>query len=96
MDNLPEELVYEILSYNHSYDSKLNEINKECNQIFNKDKFKYKINKIINWYKQKILHIPEDIFDIQPETNKSIIIKYYRKYYPLNILKSTLNFLLRN
>lgn len=35
MDNLPEELVYEILSYNHNYDSKLNELNKKCKLILN-------------------------------------------------------------
>lgn len=97
MDNLPEELVYEILSYNHSYDSKLNEINKKCNQIFSKDIFKYKINKIINWYKQKTLHIPEDLFDIyiKPETNKSIIIKYYRKYYPMEYFKGYPEFFIK-
>lgn len=95
MNNLPEELVYEILSYNHNYDSNLNEINKKCKQIFNKNKFKYKIHKIMNWYKQKTLHIPEDLFDIQPETNKSIIIKYYRKYYPMEYFKEYPEFFIR-
>lgn len=87
MSELPIHIVQEILSYNHNYDSKLNEINKECKEMFNKDKFKKNISKIISWYKKKTLPIPEEYFDIKPDTNKYVVIKYYRKYYPMKYFK---------
>ena len=34
MNELPDELVYEIISYNETYNTKFNEINKKCRTIF--------------------------------------------------------------
>ena len=95
MDNLPNELVYEILSYNNNYDSRLNEINRKCNIIFNKNNYKDKIYKIIKWYKKKTFNISEESFDIKPNTNKYLVIGYFRKYYSMKYFKEYPEFFIK-
>ena len=87
MDKLPEELVFEILSYNHNYNSRLNEINKRCNILFNKQKYKFYVNRIIKWYKQITFNVKENDFEIYVWTDKSDVIKYIRKYYDMKYFK---------
>ena len=87
MDKIPEELIYEILSYNDYYNSKLNEINKNCQILFNKQKYKLYVNKIIKWYKQKTFNVKENDFEIYDWTNKSDVLKYIRKYYEMEYFK---------
>lgn len=87
MDKIPEELIYEILSYNDYYNSKLNEINKNCQILFNKQKYKLYVNKIIKWYKQKTFNIKENDFEIYDWTNKSDVLKYIRKYFEMKYFK---------
>ena len=87
MDKLPEELVFEILSYNHNYNSRLNEINKRCNILFNKQKYKFYVNRIIKWYKQRTFNVKENDFEIYVWTDKSDVIKYIRKYYDMKYFK---------
>ena len=87
MDILPEELVFEILSYNHNYNSRLNEINKRCNILFNKQKYKFYLNRIIKWYKQRTFNVKENDFEIYVWTDKSDVIKYIRKYYDMKYFK---------
>lgn len=87
MDKLPEELVFEILSYNHNYNSRLNEINKRCNILFNKQKYKFFVNRIIKWYKQRTFNVKENDFEIYVWTDKSNVLKYIRKYYDMKYFK---------
>jgi hypothetical protein len=88
-NEIPEELVYEILSYNYSYDSNLNEINKKCRQIFNKEEFKYKINKIMKWYKNNTFNFNCIYLD------KTYFIKFFKKYYPINNFRTFPEFFIK-
>ena len=50
MENLPHDIVYNIMKFNHTYRSRLNIINKDCNKIFSKKEFINQANKIQQWY----------------------------------------------
>jgi|TARA_B100001248_G_scaffold74020_1_gene52862 hypothetical protein len=79
MNELPDELVYEIISYNETYNTKFNEINKKCRTIFNKNKYKIYVYKIIKWYKKNTFN-----FKLQLFLNKMYFIKFFRKYYSID------------
>jgi hypothetical protein len=86
--NLPDDIIYYILSFNDSYTSILPLVNKECNKIFNKEKFVKCANKIKRWYKTYTYtedyehHSGRDWGSLP----KKFIIQYYRKYYPIEYL----------
>ena len=89
MNELPYELVYKIISYNETYNTRYNEINKKCNTIFNKTKYKNNVHKIIKWYKK-------NTFNFQYKyVNKTYFIKFFRKYYPINNFRNFPEFFIK-
>jgi hypothetical protein len=97
MENLPHDIVYNIMKFNHTYRSRLNIINKDCNKIFSKKEFINQANKIQQWY---ILRSYSKTYDQLFEGNwsnipKRAIVKYYRKYYPTEYLMRYPEFMAR-
>lgn len=89
MDKLPYELVIEIISYNETYNTRFNEIDKNCNIIFNKNKYKSNVYKIMRWYKR-------NTFNFQLKyVNKTYFIKFFRKYYPIDYFRSFPEFFIK-
>ena len=86
--NLPNDIIYHILSFNDNYMSILPFVNKECSKLFNKEKFVKYANKNKRWYKiytytKDYEHHSGRTWDRLP---KKFIIQYYRKYYPIKYL----------
>ena len=88
MSHLSTDLVYNILAFNAYYKSNISLVNKDCSKIFNKNKFIKDANKIQEWYKAySYSNEYQEIIDRDwSNVPKSILIKYYRKYYPKKYL----------
>ncbi len=87
MDCLSTDLLYNILAFNDSYKSNNPLVNKDCSKIFNKNKFIKDANRIQEWYKSYSYSNEYQIRNIDwANVPKSILIKYYRKYYPKKYL----------
>ena len=69
-----QDVKYHIFSFLDTYDSKINEIDKLSNKLFNKDKYHNYANKIKRWYNKYT--IPKNFVE-----TKFNWVKFYRKFY---------------